>query len=76
MNIQTKFDIDDEIRYQRIIEYGNKKRKREIHVGIVESIHYHSTTSTHVSKGKISYGLYHHGGTVNEEDVVCKLTEA
>ncbi|KKM25239.1 hypothetical protein LCGC14_1597040 [marine sediment metagenome] len=70
MEIQTKFEIGDMIKFNRVITYVAKKKisDPEIHVGIIEKIL--------VSKTGISY-LMHSSfqGWVSEEDIICTLQE-
>lgn len=70
MELKTKFDIGDMIKFNRVIMYVATKKVSdpEIHVGIIEKIL--------VSKTGISY-LMHSSfqGWVSEEDIICKLQE-
>ena len=76
MQIETKYNHGEEVRYKKVIQYGNKKTETEIYVGIIDSIHLYAPKSTHVEAGNISYSMKNHGGHVKEQDIICKLVEA
>ena len=68
MEIQTKFDIGDMIKFNRVATYVNKVADPELHLGIIEKIL--------VSKTGISYLMQSSfQGWVPEEDIICKLQE-
>lgn len=70
MKLQTKFDIGDMIKFNRVITYVATKKisDPEIHVGVIEKIL--------VSNTGISYlMLSSFQGWVPEKDIICKLQE-
>jgi len=70
MEIQTKFDIGDIIKFNRVATYVKKVKLAdpELHVGIIEKIL--------VSKTGVSYlMLSSFQGWVPEKDIICKLQE-
>ncbi len=68
MEIQTKFDIGDMIKFNRVISFTKKPALHETHIGIIEKIL--------VSKTGISYLMQSSfQGWVSEEEITCKLQE-
>ena len=70
MQIETKFNISDIIKFNRIITYsgGNKKSENEVHVGIIEKILISNTGISYLMQSSYQ-------GWVLEGDVVCVLEE-
>jgi len=70
MQVETKYNIDDIIKFNRVITYsgGTKKSENEIHVGIIEKIL--------ISKAGISYLMQSsYQGWVDEGNIICTLLE-
>ena len=70
MQVDTKYNMDDMIKFNKVISYsgGNKKTEREEHVGIIEKIL--------ISKTGISYLMRSsHQGWVVEDEIICQLVE-
>lgn len=69
MNIKTKFDIGDIIKFDHVTTYsGKKKEEREVRVGIIEKIIY--------SGNGISYLMEQtQQGWVEEKDIAAVLIE-
>lgn len=68
MEFKTKFDIDDMIKFNRVISFTKKEDIHEVHIGVVEKIL--------VSKTGISYLMQSSFQSwVPEDDIVCKLQE-